>query len=93
MGAGSDLSKPGKRIIAKITASTKLVKMIISYSPEFTDTLGWTDDERKCFAQATVSKDLSDKLFATWLIARKIEGKPAIHETPKIIIPGMREDG
>lgn len=82
----SDITKPGKRLLSKITQRPNLMKVILTFNPEYTDTLDWTEDEKKAFSAAKLSSRLSDKLFALWLLARKLEGHKDF-EMPKIFLP------
>lgn len=70
----SDMSKPGKRMICKISHNKGIVKAIIAYNPAETDLLNWNEQEKKVFQAAAVSKLLSDKLFAFFVLAKKLEG-------------------
>lgn len=83
-----NLHNPGKQLRAKINMQPKLCKLIFTYNPEFTDTLVWTQDEKMAWKAASISDALSDKIFALWLLARKLEGKDQF-DMPKIILPGQ----
>lgn len=89
----SDITMPGKRMLFKIAQRYNfrkekhdLCKLILTYDPSYTETLAWTDDEKKAFALAHSSERASDKLFALFIIARKLEGNKDF-EMPKIFLP------